>query len=54
MPNLTTMNNALYELFQKRLITKESAIDFSFEKVEMEQLLRGVYRNNIATEDTLL
>jgi len=51
-PNLMTMNTSLYELYQKGVITKETALEYSLEKVEMEQLLRGIY-GNTASEDKI-
>ncbi len=51
--NLTTMNSSLYALYQKGIITKETAIEYSFEKIEIEQMIKGIYRNAIA-EETLL
>ena len=52
-PNLVTMNTALYELYQKNIITKEVAMEYSLEKVEMEQMLRGISRN-IQTDESIL
>ena len=44
-PNLVTMNKSLYEMYKKGIITKETAMEYALEKVEMEQLLRGISRN---------
>lgn len=52
-PNLSTMNSSLYALYKKGLITKETAYEYSLEKVEMEQMLRGIYRNS-SQEETIL
>ncbi len=52
-PNIVTMNMALYELYKKELITKETALAHSLEKVEMEQMLKGVTRN-AQTDEPLL
>lgn len=49
-PNLVTMNMSLYGLYKRGIITKETAFDYSLEKVEMEQLLRGIQKN----EDAIL
>ncbi len=40
--NLVTMNSSLYELYQKNIITKETALEYSLEKIEMEQMIRGM------------
>ena len=53
-PNISTMNMALFSLYQKGLITKETAMEFSLERVEMEQMLRGMYRDNSALSDSIL
>ena len=45
--SITTMNQSLFELYQKGIITKETAYQYSFERVEMEQLLRGMHKNNL-------
>ncbi len=52
-PNLVTMNASLYNLYEKKLITKETALEYSLEKVEMDQMIRGIYRNNTADESIL-
>ncbi len=53
-PNIATMNMALYSLYQKGLITKEVAMEYSLERVEMEQMLRGMYRDNTALTESIL
>ncbi len=50
-PNIQTMNMSLFELFQKGVISKETALEFSLEKVEMDQMLRGIYRNSSLEQD---
>lgn len=52
-PNLSTMNSSLFALYKKGIITKETAFEYSLEKVEMDQMLRGIYRNS-SQEETLL
>ena len=52
-PNLTTMNTSLFDLYEKGIITKEVALEYSLEKVEMDQMLRGIYRNNVVDETIL-
>ena len=47
------MNASLYELYENGKITKETAIEYSLEKVEMEQMLRGIYRNTGVDESIL-
>ena len=51
--NIKTMNASLYELYENGKITKETAIEYSLEKVEMEQMLRGIYRNTGVDESIL-
>ena len=41
--NMITMNMSLYNLFAENKITKETALYYSDEKSELEQMLRGVY-----------
>ena len=41
--NITTLNSQLYELVQKDLITPENALIASYNKNELELLLKGVY-----------
>ncbi|MBR6297976.1 MAG: PilT/PilU family type 4a pilus ATPase [Candidatus Gastranaerophilales bacterium] len=53
-PNITTMNMALFSLYQKGMITKETAMEYSLERVEMEQMLRGMYRDNTALTESIL
>lgn len=45
-PNLVTMNKSLFEMYKKGIISKETAMEHSLEKVEMEQMLRGICRNS--------
>ena len=52
-PNLVTMNASLFELYEKGLITKETALEYSLEKVEMDQMIRGIYRDNSIDESIL-
>ncbi len=52
-PNIMTMNTSLYDLYQKGIITKETALEYSLEKVEMEQMIRGMYRNATSDESIL-
>ena len=52
-PNIATMNMSLYSLYQKGSITKETALEYSLEKVEMDQMIRGMYQDN-SLEDTIL
>lgn len=41
--NLLTLNSQLNELVKNLLVTKEDAMDASYNKNELEQMLRGVY-----------
>ena len=52
-PNIFTMNSSLYNLYQNKIITKETAMKYSFDKVEMEQLLRGLYRGTTDEDDRI-
>ncbi len=52
-PSLSTMNSSLFDLYKKGIITKETAYEYSLEKVEMEQMLRGIYRNSSQEENIL-
>lgn len=51
--NITTMNTSLYKLYQDGLISKETAMEYSLEKVEMEQFLRGMVKNGTIDESIL-
>lgn len=51
--NLNTMNASLYQLYEKGIITKETALEHSLEKIEMDQMIRGIYRNNTLDETIL-
>ncbi len=44
-PSLVTMNMALYSLYEKGIISSETAMEFSLEKVEMNQMLKGMNKN---------
>ncbi len=50
--NLRTMNMSLYDLYEKGIISKETALDFSLEKIGMEQMIRGISRNPM--DDSLI
>ena len=52
--NIMTMNSSLFNLYLNKVITKETAMEFSLEKVEMEQLLRGKLKNTNSIEDSIL
>ena len=52
-PNIATMNMSLYDLYKAGTITKEIALEYSLEKVEMDQMIRGMYRDN-SQEDSIL
>ena len=49
-----TMNSSLFNLYLNKVITKETAMEFSLEKVEMEQLLRGKLKNTNSIDDSIL
>ncbi len=42
-PSLVTMNASIYALYKNGLITQDIALDYSDNKLEMEQMLRGIY-----------
>ena len=42
--NMTTMNNSLYELLQKDLVSEEEAISMSENPLELQQMIKGVFR----------
>lgn len=52
-PNVTTMNMSLFDLYQKNLITKETALEYSLEKVEMDQRIRGMYQESLVDDSIL-
>ena len=52
--NIMTMNSSLFNLYLNKVITKETAMEFSLEKVEMEQLLRGKLKNTNSIDDSIL
>ena len=52
-PNISTMNTALYKLYKEGKITKETAHEFSLEKNEMDQRLRGMYQDSSLDESIL-
>lgn len=41
--NMTTMNNSIYELLKKDLITEEEAISSSENQIELQQMIKGVF-----------
>ncbi len=43
--NITTMNASLIEMYKNKVITKETAMEYSLEKIEMEQFLRGMLKS---------
>ena len=42
-PSLSTMNSSIYALFKYGLISQEVALEYSDNKIELEQMLRGIY-----------
>jgi len=52
-PNIVTMNMSLYDLYKEGVITKEIALEYSLEKTEMDQMIRGMYRDN-SMDDSIL
>lgn len=41
--NMTTMNNSIYELLKKDLITEEEALSMSENPIELNQMIKGVF-----------
>ena len=52
-PNIATMNMSLYDLYKEGKITKETALEYSLEKTEMDQMIRGMYRDS-SVDDSIL
>lgn len=50
--DMITMNESLYKLMEAGAITKETALEASDDKVELEQFFRGVYRGTKSFGDT--
>ncbi len=42
--NMTTMNMSIYKLYTEGKVSKETALAYSDNKSELEQMMRGVYR----------
>ena len=51
--NISTMNMSLYSLYLAGKITKETALEYSLEKNEMDQRLRGMYQDSSLDESIL-
>ena len=49
--NMITMNMSLYNLYQEGLISEEIALEYSDDKNELKQMLRGVYQGTSAGKD---
>ncbi len=41
--NMLTMNSSLYRLYEQDLISEETALEYSDNKTELQQMFRGVY-----------
>ncbi|MBQ8636290.1 PilT/PilU family type 4a pilus ATPase [bacterium] len=52
-PNIVTMNMSLYDLYKEGKITKEVAIEHSLEKTGIDQMIRGMYRDNYVDDSIL-
>ena len=46
--NMTTMNMSLYKLFNEGKISQEIALQYSDNKSELEQMMRGIYHGTSA------
>ncbi len=42
-PSLATMNSSIYGLLRQGIITQDTALDYSDNKIEIEQMIRGIY-----------
>ena len=49
-PNLVTMNMSLFDLYERGVISDETALEYSLEKVEMNQLLKGMQKDLTAEQ----
>ena len=47
------MNSSLFKLYEAGKITKEIALEFSLEKTQMDQMLRGIYQDSSLEESIL-
>ena len=45
--DMITMNMSLFQLIKEDLISKDTAIEASDNKVEIEQMLRGAYHGTV-------
>ena len=45
---MTTMNMSLYKLFNEGKISQEIALQYSDNKSELEQMMRGIYHGTSA------
>ena len=50
-PELMTMNTSLYNLYSKNIISDATALEYSLEKTEMNQMLKGMQKNMTAEEN---
>ena len=47
---MITMNNSLYQLCKAGYVTPETALEFSDNKNELQQALRGVYHGTFSSQ----
>jgi Tfp pilus assembly pilus retraction ATPase PilT len=40
---MTTMNMSLFKLYSEGKISQDSAVSYSDNKIEIEQMMRGIY-----------
>ena len=52
--NLITMNASIYSLLKHSQVTKEVAIEYSDNKNELEQMIRGIYHGAKNMTDNLI
>lgn len=48
-PNIITMNASLFDLYERGIISAETALEYSLEKVEMNQMLKGIQKMGTTT-----
>ena len=50
-PNLVTMNTSLFSLYKQGLISSQTALEYSLNKVEINQMLKGIERGIVINND---
>ena len=47
--NMLTMNTSLYRLYEENFISEETALNYSDNKIELQQMFRGVYHGTFGS-----